>query len=319
MSEEQLHKAAEGGGERSPGQRLRAERERRGLSLEQVAAELHMDINVARALEADDYTPLGAPIFVKGHLRNYAKLLGLDAGALITQYERLAAPQTPELVARPEPVGAMRPGASDGGWLIGVAGVLLLLLAGLLGWWFYQDKDEAARVDEPVPAAGRLAAGPAETAGSAGAREPGAEPDAAQNAPADSAPSATGGAGQTGPESETAAQLRPQAETQAGAPRAASAPDAESGFAEPPPPAPLRLRLRFIEESWVEVYDAGGEPLLYELGRAGQTRSLRAEPPVRVFLGNASGVELSVNGRAFELAPRTRNDRTARFTLDADG
>lgn len=79
------------------GARLRIARERAGLSLEEVSTRLKMPIKVIRALEEDDWTQAGAPVFVRGQLRSYARLLGLtlDLEALRSKVE--VAP--PELVS----------------------------------------------------------------------------------------------------------------------------------------------------------------------------------------------------------------------------
>ena len=61
----------------SPGARLRRERESRGLSQQQAAESLNLDPTVILHLEANDFAALGAPVFVKGHLRRYSSLLGL--------------------------------------------------------------------------------------------------------------------------------------------------------------------------------------------------------------------------------------------------
>jgi cytoskeleton protein RodZ len=58
------------------GPRLKQSREAAGLSLEQVSARLKMPVRVLGALEAGDWDMLGAPIFVRGQLRSYARLLG---------------------------------------------------------------------------------------------------------------------------------------------------------------------------------------------------------------------------------------------------
>jgi len=60
------------------GARLRLGREAAGLTQEEVSARLKMPVRVIRVLESDDWSPLGAPVFVRGQLRSYARLLGLD-------------------------------------------------------------------------------------------------------------------------------------------------------------------------------------------------------------------------------------------------
>lgn len=65
------------------GQHLREARERAGLTLDQAAAQLRMPIQVVRALEQDEWQKLGAPVFVRGQLRSYARLLKVDLEPLL--------------------------------------------------------------------------------------------------------------------------------------------------------------------------------------------------------------------------------------------
>lgn len=62
----------------SCGTRLRQARERAGLSQEEVSARLRMPVRVVRALESDDWSQAGAPVFVRGQLRSYSRLLGVE-------------------------------------------------------------------------------------------------------------------------------------------------------------------------------------------------------------------------------------------------
>jgi cytoskeleton protein RodZ len=61
------------------GQRLREAREAKGLGLAEVSSRLKMPLRVVQSLEAEDWARLGAPVFVRGQLRSYARLLGIDA------------------------------------------------------------------------------------------------------------------------------------------------------------------------------------------------------------------------------------------------
>jgi len=62
----------------SCGVRLKQAREQAGLSQEEVAASLKIPLRVIRQLESGDPSQLGAPVFVRGQLRSYARLLGID-------------------------------------------------------------------------------------------------------------------------------------------------------------------------------------------------------------------------------------------------
>lgn len=59
------------------GERLRRSREAAGMSVTQVAERLHMPVRVVESLESEDWSRLGAPVFVRGQLRSYSRLLGL--------------------------------------------------------------------------------------------------------------------------------------------------------------------------------------------------------------------------------------------------
>ena len=60
------------------GVRLAQAREAAGLTHEDISARLKIAVRVIRALESDDWSPLGAPVFARGQLRSYARLLKLD-------------------------------------------------------------------------------------------------------------------------------------------------------------------------------------------------------------------------------------------------
>jgi cytoskeleton protein RodZ len=57
---------------------LRQAREAAGLSLQQAGAELKMPLRVLQALEEENWLQSGAPVFVRGQLRSYARLLKVD-------------------------------------------------------------------------------------------------------------------------------------------------------------------------------------------------------------------------------------------------
>ncbi len=59
------------------GERLKQAREAAGMSVDDVAARLHMPARIVRSLEAEDWSRLGAPVFVRGQVRSYSRLMGL--------------------------------------------------------------------------------------------------------------------------------------------------------------------------------------------------------------------------------------------------
>ena len=63
--------------EKGVGLRLRTAREAQGLTREEVAARMKVPVRVVQSLEEEDWARLGAPVFVRGQLRSYSRLLGL--------------------------------------------------------------------------------------------------------------------------------------------------------------------------------------------------------------------------------------------------
>src|SRR5579864_800950 len=68
------------------GAELRAARENRDLSLEQVEKQTRIRVHYLAALELDEYAELPSAVQARGFLRNYARFLGLDADSLEARF-----------------------------------------------------------------------------------------------------------------------------------------------------------------------------------------------------------------------------------------
>ena len=112
------------------GARLRGARERSRLTILQAAEKLHVDPDILEALEAENFAALGAPVYVKGHLRHYADLVGESAEALFELYSQGTRVPQPDLTRIPK---AQRDETSR---LVGPAVVLVMVfaVAGTI-WW----------------------------------------------------------------------------------------------------------------------------------------------------------------------------------------
>ncbi len=130
----------------SIGGALREAREALDLTEEAAASSLHLDPAILRALEHDDFARLGAPVFVRGHLRKYAGLLKLDADALLARYQTVAATDAPvpaRSVKRPD-----RFAVDDGlNWPVVLAVLAVVLIAAFAVWRLW------GQPAEPVPVA----------------------------------------------------------------------------------------------------------------------------------------------------------------------
>ncbi|WPL19306.1 Cytoskeleton protein RodZ [Thiorhodovibrio winogradskyi] len=117
----------------SPGRQLRVARESSGLTLTQVAAEMHLSVGTIEALEDDHYDGLPSEVFIIGYLRTYARILGLNPVPLLDQYRRQRPDgRYPALPVERAQEGGGRPFQIPLMPLLGL--VLLLVLGGAV--WF---------------------------------------------------------------------------------------------------------------------------------------------------------------------------------------
>lgn len=271
-----------GGGQIGIGQQLREAREAQGLQIDTVAARLRLMHRQIEAMEADDFEALGRPVFARGFVRNYARLLGLDPEALL---ERMEGPRPDQPARRPEPPLPRSWFTSP--WLLLLLTALLLAVTGpiALYWWLNSGEDEWAGKTpavvkiEPIPLP-VPAVEPAE-----GSAEP-ALPSPVSDAPAESAP--------------------------------AEAPPAAAPTAEQEHSGTLVtgvLNFEFADESWVEIRDGSGRVIHRQLNPAGSRVEVRGQPPFRLLVGNAAQARMTYNGRPIDLKPFI-DVTVARFTLE---
>ena len=283
---------------------LQAAREARGLSVHQLAVELHVSDAMVNAMERGDYAVLGEPVFVRGHLRNYARALGLAEGPVLAAYDQTQnKPRAPTLVTTvPHTAGiGMSPRARE--WSTrAVSAVVVLVLIGLaVSWWLRRPEAPETQALATVPAAA--------TAVPAIATTPmAALTDLADNATVQKPVKAAA----------------PTTVKTAGSETHTTKPTATSPHETAPQPQPVvpvndrdLTHVKFIlgAASWVEVYDDNGKRLYYDLAPAGDNLDVSGPGPLQVFLGNAPGVSIELEGAPFDLKPFLRSDNTARFKL----
>lgn len=169
------------------GASLKAAREERGWSANDVGGRLRLTARQIRAIENEDFAGLGPPVFARGFVRNYARLVGLDPDELLEQMTRVKVSrvqETENLPFTPDREFWRSP------WALGGLAALLLLIgvpAGL--YWWLSGEVEATTAGEVAvsspPAPMSQSAVPAES-------QP-APAQAADPSPQTSAPAAAGG------------------------------------------------------------------------------------------------------------------------------
>jgi cytoskeleton protein RodZ len=293
------------------GPRLKAERERRGLSSQKAADELHLDCWVIDALEAEDYERVGPSVYAKGHLKRYAALLGLPADEIMAGYESRAQAAKP---AAAQSAGVRlrtdEPAVNNLPWpqIVGSIGVVLLILGVL--WW----KPWHPRGAAPVTRA-PLAVNPSAASSDAAA-------DSDTNLVAAAAASVTPPPSGSMSPAATLTPPMPTSPPAAGAAAGAAMPAGQAAASDSDATAGTgraRLRLSFSADSWVDVHDAAGRRTFAGNGRANSVRTVAGIAPMRVYLGFASGVQLEINNRAVAIGPQFVTGDVARFEAGADG
>ena len=265
---------------RSIGERLRAGRERAGLSVAAAGEKLHLDPKVIEALEADRFAELGASVYVRGHLRRYADFVGEPGIEMVNAYsEREARPPPPDLTQVPHPERRADPRRLVTP-LVGLGCALVLAFA---IWWVLAGSRGVAN-SNGLAAAGDAPAATANTPAVAAAK-----PDVQVASNTVSAPAPT----------PVAAEPPPRVETT--------------------PARTTQLRLVLSSESWVEVYDSRGQRLFYDVASAGSVQSIEGRPPLRVVLGNAAAVAVEVDGLAREIPSAAIEGEGARFVVNRSG
>lgn len=280
---------------RGPGERLRAARTAAGLTLQAVADDLHLPVDVLEALERDDYAKMPGRVFVRGYLRKYARLVDLPADALLATFdahvpvEDVAVPSLHTVVSARQIRSQARSSHSA---VRAVTWIVVLVLAALLlTWWqgYLQWPVDAMRSGD-VQGETTVIVLPGDTVSPAMQRDvaPLLQEEKAAPAPAADRPLAQA----------------PAAQVPAPAP-------AEPAPAAPAPAVVLELGAR----SWVEVLDSSGTFKLNGTFEKGFRKTFEGQPPYRISIGNLNAARLSVAGKAVDLQPHF-NGRLVRLTLD---
>ena len=306
-----------------PAADLRAAREMRGLSVHQLAQELHVSDAMIAALERGDYAALGEPVFVRGHLRNYARAVGLAEAEVLARYEQTQnKPAAPTLVTT-APITGMSPKARDRSVKLASGAVALVLLV-LAGTWWEHRSDEAptaAPGQTAVTALPAPATAPVSTVADLGdqaapAAAPAQKP-AVTPTPVASKPAAAPAAEAPKPAVAAVTHVSHETKPATAAPAPVHAQQVTVGAGDGHDLT--RVKFTLTSASWVEVYDSLGKRLYYDLAPAGDTLDLSGAGPLQVFLGNAPGVTVELNGEPFDIKQYSRTDNTARFKLGAAG
>lgn len=277
------------------GARLRAARERRGLSLDACAQALRLPGKILRQIENNEQLGTDSRVYLSSYVGKYARHLGLDEESIHAEQARLKTAE-PALVATG--------GISHSRYLLeryATAATYVVLTAVIvvpmvwLGVHGALDRDMShlspldatpvAQQDAPATASSssRLAAA---------SKLPAAAPEV-QPAHADEQPLMASMVPNLGGDGGLLAN-KPAIDAVPAAEQPAAASD-QVGSGQ------HSLQLSLSNPSWVEVTDKNGQHLEYGLLPAGSSKTYRSDQPLEVRIGNANGVQVNLDGQTMSL------------------
>lgn len=338
----------------SPGELLFRQREQLGVPLADAARALNLRPAVVAGLEQDNYQEIPVAAYRRGYLRAYAKYLGMDDRLVLEAYQARNGDIDTErkvtsvsTVRPPSRLGAWL-------FKLVTLLVIVGLIAVTVMWWQSRggneppgfdssSTNETANAPTQSPSAPTETAETAETTGESTAssssfttsgENAGLSSDAARITPTPTAPQsptsddAGDSAAAVEPSSQTDTSSEAQAATAAENDEAendeAESDVVESDVVESEPPSIAdaestasgnTLELTFNEQSWTEIFDATNQRVFVGLQSPGTSTTVEGEPPFRLTVGNATGVELRYQGEEVDLPARAGANNVARFTL----
>jgi cytoskeleton protein RodZ len=284
------------------GEKLKQEREKRKITLEQISVSTKIGTRMLQALEEDKFNQLPGGIFNKGFVRAYSRFVGLDEDQTVADYLQASGDAPPNRVEtgvdenaalendNEERVSLEASGDSAPRQLPwGLFAAVLLVVALALSLWSYRQRERARQSVRPTPT-------PAATEVSG----------ASSGVPSKDTTKET--TNDKNKDSQTALPVsRP---TLSATPSSAAAKPPQSISAQTPAPhnpasAPAAIPGEFTiviqarEESWISI-TTDGEIITSELLTAGSERSIHARKEVVVKAGNAGGIDFLFNGKKLD-------------------
>ena len=273
---------------------LKTERERLGLSRAQIAERTRMRTAVVEAIENEAWGSLPPPVFVRGFLRSYAKVLGLHQGTVTDLYAKGMPPESPGRVPTLEPSGNRWRRA----WLVFLLLVVLAVLYGV--WQFYpflqvnQGSRESEKRDHEVV----LQTIPADKEVSPVL----SQPVAASPAPVRVVEE---------PRKQEPAPVKSAIQEAASSPKEVGSPErdraSEDGW--------LSLTGIVKERTWLRITIDGKEEKEY-LFQPGSRPQWRGKEKFYILIGNAGGIDFDLNGK--RVGDLGKPGQVVRVTLPKD-
>lgn len=259
------------------GSLLAAARKQQNRTVEEIADALNLSATQIRTIELDQSEGLPEATYVRGYIRSYARLLGLNEDEVLDHYLNPNWQKGTRLDEMPRGIGSANENEPRGFFTPGKI-VLIIILAAALGFLWFTGQLGGLRV-QPITTI--------------------------------SSPAVSNTAQVLEQSSDQLDQL--QDDTSADQPSAVSDPANDQGSAESDP-VENRLSLSFTDTSWVDIRDGDGNRLAYKSYAQGEDLSVSATTKMSVFIGNAKAVSAIFNGQPYDIS-QYREGVFARFTV----
>jgi len=307
----------------SPGALIREARQTTGITVDDLATLTKLARTTVEALERDDFTALLEPVYARGYYRKCAKVLNIDEKALIDGYNQRVIPKSPLPPAKLRLASGsdLGSGSSLPVPTALVVAVIAVIACALL--WFLRGVGGTPSVPGSTniqPAAVVIESQANEAAAATPSAQPPAEVGSTATTPAASAPTAPSSA-----DASAAVSTQSPASTAAPAAAPASSESAVAAAAISVSTAPAAgngdgpLLVTFNGRSWLRIKDADGNILVRNELNAGTVRRFGGKLPLDIFIGDAGAVSIEYQGQPIDLAPHTRDNKTAWLQLPAKG
>lgn len=316
---------------------LKRHREEHGLNVNQVAEALCLSPKIITALEAENLGELPEPPYVRGYLRSFAKFTEIDPSEMIAAYEKLRGAEPNHLdyhFATSPATSQKKSGISSGifklGLLIALLGLLAILsmVPSVRGWiddtWnrFSEQADpgftETNQNDNPLLTGNIPPPLPIDDDSETGSTP--IEGDAAtveSTSPEVNSgfPSVTDTTALTSEATENDQGLLTNTTDSTTDDNTLAASEVDNTDTEKTPEGSSTLKLVFNDEVWMRIRDSDKKKLFEALSQKGDTKELVLPRPMVIRVGNAQNLELTVDGKPFDLTPFTRGS-VANFTIE---
>jgi cytoskeleton protein RodZ len=298
------------------GERLYVERKRQNLSIEDVAKAIHLSEKVIDAIERSDVIHLPQPTFVQGYLRAYAKHLGMSETLVLEEYAN-AVPHKQESDLHPR--STLPDEASSNTFFIKMITIMILgtmVVAAIYALSSYYKNAIVSNEDEQESQA--LLSLPESDTGEQIEFEYEISPESYEQAEMVKSDAIQESLikNDVDSEEEKVAEtitIEPEQKT-----IVQEDLEDQKVIAQVSADGDDLLKLSAEQVSWVEVKDAKGVNLYYNLLQVGQSVSLQGTAPFKVFLGNAPVVKIIINDIAVNIDNHIRSNNIASFRISVD-